>query len=125
MTGTRSPGDVPILRDQPLMGRCGLCGEWVIYGVQRNCHNPDAGGLILEAWSRPGGRWLILDDGHYRDQGRGGPRWGQRVHQCPPSVLRVAALMLAGGAVTRSYAYENPDVMRRARLAAWGAQERL
>lgn len=80
------PGDVPIPIDQPLLGRCGKCGEWVVYGIEHATHrttHKHAPGLLLASTSRRGGRYLLLASGKYRTNGDA-QRWAGDVHRCRP-----------------------------------------
>jgi hypothetical protein len=75
--------------DQPLFGRCGLCGEPVIYGCTKPARRGDSsrgkGGLILEPVAVRGSRFVLCRDGRYERQTGG--EWGQRVHACPRRLL--------------------------------------
>jgi hypothetical protein len=79
---TSYAGDVLIPVDQPLLGRCGLCGQWVVYGIEGSLGSRRTrDGLILADVSRRGGAWLLLADGTYRRNGDR-RRWATSGHRC-------------------------------------------
>lgn len=118
---TRYPGDRPIPTNQPILGRCGLCDAWVVYGVDASAGrlhggNTHGAGLILADTSVRGGAWLLLPDGRYRPNGDPA-RWAARMHRCPSRVLRLATMLRNDEALPWD---TTPDTLRRARIAAFG-----